>query len=87
MASVTNHPLKWCPFKQTSNLVAINDNEFIMAPPNGDSIWWKQSCDGIYKYNIIENEWSLFIKYPPNFIIFDHTIAINLSYKKSYGIY
>eukprot|EP01084_Bolivina_argentea_P018412 34288_1 len=36
-----------------SNIVAINEEELIIAPQGG-----------IYKYNIFDNEWKLFVKYP-----------------------
>lgn len=54
-----------------SNLVRLNDNEYIVAPWNSfsDDMEEKEmKNNGIYKYNVNENEWRLFILYPKEFI-------------------
>ena len=62
-------PFQWkelAPFKYTkyAHPIPINSDEFVVIPANATTKWWSHSSDGIYKYNIPNNEWSLFIPYP-----------------------
>ena len=65
-----------CPVTSTrivSNLVSINDSEFVCAtfkqtPQEDDDL-------GLYKYNTISNEWKLILKYPAEFESAGHRIC------------
>lgn len=52
------------PFKETSNLVWININEFLTA--SFQQLSMKPMPDGLWVYNIISNTWRLFAAYPSN---------------------
>ena len=65
-------------FTKYAHPIAINDYEFIVIPANALTKWWNHQSNGIYKYNIKKDEWTLFIKYPsPTFKVAMINIAAN----------
>ncbi len=62
-----------------SNLVMINDHEFVTA--SDSNIYYSvhkhvaHDKHGLYKYNTITNEWTLLIAYPQNCSISEHRIC------------
>eukprot|EP01084_Bolivina_argentea_P084360 152591_1 len=57
--------LKALHIEGCSRPIKINDNEFVVATPN---FWSPTETHGLYKYNINNNKWLLFLKYPNNII-------------------
>eukprot|EP01083_Nonionella_stella_P182353 655915_1 len=65
--------LQQFPMDGFSNMVLINDEECVIARFSSKS----GGGDGIYKYNVNQFQWSLFIPYPSNFTSIKHTIAFD----------
>ena len=60
--------LQPAPQKYFSNPVIINNTEFVAAPhTNGYDEAKEEEIEYLYSYNINDNKWRIFSKYPPNF--------------------
>eukprot|EP01084_Bolivina_argentea_P243265 407858_1 len=77
-------PLAEIPFKRWSKPIAINKYEFVIAPYHNPQLYEWMNADGIYKYNVNQNEWKLFVKYPSTLITSYHTLSYAHHQKKLY---
>ena len=69
------------PLTALSNLVKINNNEFIGASFKYTE--WDNNS-GIFKYNVTLNEWELIFKYPSDFQSEDHQICYDKDHDTIY---
>eukprot|EP01084_Bolivina_argentea_P261733 442439_1 len=62
-----------------SNILLLNNNEFIVSPRLNRRTQSTHKDIGIYKYNFIDNKWSLYIAYPKIYKVNmeNHHIAID----------
>ena len=70
------------PSEYLSKIFQINDTEFIIIPQNGN----KAIADGIYKYNVIYNDWIKVINYARKFETTCHSTAFDAANNKIYVI-
>ena len=61
------------PWPYFAKPLAINDNEFLVAPQRLSN----SKSKGIYKFTIDQKEWTNIVPYPSNFISEFHTAALN----------
>ena len=61
------------PSVRFSNLIKINDHEFVGA--SSKLVYGPTDDLGLYSYNTICNEWKLLLKYPDELLVKGHTIC------------
>ena len=64
-----------------STPLILNDNELLLVPFVSDKEIFKQNkpktIESLYKYNILNNEWTKWFKYPSNMVSRYHTTSLN----------
>ena len=77
-------PLDWRKLNPPPNaifseLLSLNDNEFIVVPQRPDlQNQTYKDCNGIHKYNAINNKWTKIFDYPQDFESLAHKAAIDI---------
>ena len=63
------HPLQPAPKKWFSKPIRINDNAFIVAAEKMTAVG-NDEDDGVFVYNVLTDQWSLFFRYPDDAELF-----------------